>query len=597
MLEPDSRVVLLDQLRPPAGYRLHAAVATTFTLSMTTALIPPLAFAAFDVSTLADPIAALEAVRSCTDRVDVFCQAGQIAVPRSHSPLMAYLEPMIHPVRRPKPGSLFHPKVWFLHYRAEDLPDQFRLLCSTRNLTDSQAWDAVVTIDGTAEGADRPGNAPLAALIRRLPQLAVRGLTASRRARIESLAAAASQVVWNAPEDVREVAFHAFGVPGIISAPDFGGYRHLVISPFCNVEGIAEITRSSRGDVTIVSRLETLDEVGPEALSSFGNYILNPLASLDTEASEVPVPALNGLHAKIIVVERDRSAHVFVGSPNATGAAFGGNVEFAVELTGGASRLGVETFIGPDAPFRKLIETYTPGEIAKPDSTDELMRSLMATLRELAELRLTMTVEGPDAVGRYGLRLTSDDRLKLRSGFGLKAELLTVAGHAGDLAGGVPVDYVFTKVALAEISPFVVLYLTDLEHSTTTRPLQVSTVVHAGLVNDPEGRFDEILAAQFDNPGMLFRFLALLLGLGNGTAPQLGNGSSEGAGSRGDQPGAGLFEVVVNALATNPQALHDLDRLVASLQRTEKGRLVITSEFARLWDPVREALGVVEANP
>lgn len=26
MLEPDSRVVLLDQLRPPPGYRLHAAL-------------------------------------------------------------------------------------------------------------------------------------------------------------------------------------------------------------------------------------------------------------------------------------------------------------------------------------------------------------------------------------------------------------------------------------------------------------------------------------------------------------------------------------------------------------------------------------------
>ena len=45
MLEPDSRVVLLDQLRPPPGYRLHAAVATTFTLDLATAVVPSLAFA------------------------------------------------------------------------------------------------------------------------------------------------------------------------------------------------------------------------------------------------------------------------------------------------------------------------------------------------------------------------------------------------------------------------------------------------------------------------------------------------------------------------------------------------------------------------
>lgn len=120
MLEPDSRAVLLDQLRPPPGFRLEAAVATTFTLSLQTALVPPLAFAAFTVRDKADPIAVLEAVRSCTSRVDLYCQAGQIAVPRAHSDLMAFLEPMVHPVQAPRPGYLFHPKLWFLHYRDHD---------------------------------------------------------------------------------------------------------------------------------------------------------------------------------------------------------------------------------------------------------------------------------------------------------------------------------------------------------------------------------------------------------------------------------------------------------------------------------------------
>jgi hypothetical protein len=144
VLEPDSRVVLLDQLRPPYGYRLHAAVATTFTLDLTAAVVSPLAFASFEIRGTPDPIAALEAVRACTDRVDVFCQAGQIMVPAQHSDLMAYLEPMVHPVRRPKSGFLFHPNVWFLDYRTEGDPERYRLLCSTRNLTQSGAWDAVV---------------------------------------------------------------------------------------------------------------------------------------------------------------------------------------------------------------------------------------------------------------------------------------------------------------------------------------------------------------------------------------------------------------------------------------------------------------------
>lgn len=65
MLEPDGRMVLLDQLRPPPGYRLVSAVTTTFTLQLTAALVAPLAFASHEMRTRPDPIAALEAVRSC----------------------------------------------------------------------------------------------------------------------------------------------------------------------------------------------------------------------------------------------------------------------------------------------------------------------------------------------------------------------------------------------------------------------------------------------------------------------------------------------------------------------------------------------------
>ena len=122
MLAPDSRALLLESLRPPLGHRLDAAVATTFTLDFTAALVAPLAFAAHEVRASTDPMAILEAVRSSADRVDVFCQAGQVSVPLQPSDLMAFLEPMIHRVRRPRPGYLFHPKVWVLRYASPEAP-------------------------------------------------------------------------------------------------------------------------------------------------------------------------------------------------------------------------------------------------------------------------------------------------------------------------------------------------------------------------------------------------------------------------------------------------------------------------------------------
>lgn len=100
MLEPDTRAALTEQLRPPSGFQLAHAVATTFTLDLTAALSIPLAFAAHRVRESRDPIAILDAVRRAADKIDVFAQAGQVFEPRASSDLFALLEPMIHPSRR-----------------------------------------------------------------------------------------------------------------------------------------------------------------------------------------------------------------------------------------------------------------------------------------------------------------------------------------------------------------------------------------------------------------------------------------------------------------------------------------------------------------
>ena len=116
MLAPDSRTLLMDQLAPPPGATFDTAVATTFTLDLTATLLPTLAFTGFHLASgTSDPIATLESIRSTADRIDVFCQAGAIAVPEQAPDLLAFLEPMVHPVQPPGAG-LFHPKVWFVRY-------------------------------------------------------------------------------------------------------------------------------------------------------------------------------------------------------------------------------------------------------------------------------------------------------------------------------------------------------------------------------------------------------------------------------------------------------------------------------------------------
>lgn len=126
MLSPDERTLLVDLLAPPApGYRLEHAVATTFTLHLTALLPVPLGLAGADLSTSTDPLSILQAIRNYAGLIDVFCQAGHVAVPAQRNDLLAFLEPIVHQVKAPRPGHLFHPKLWVLRYVHDDESERF----------------------------------------------------------------------------------------------------------------------------------------------------------------------------------------------------------------------------------------------------------------------------------------------------------------------------------------------------------------------------------------------------------------------------------------------------------------------------------------
>jgi hypothetical protein len=188
MLQPTNRLMLVDALRPPAGFVLDTAVGTTFTLHLDALLLATMSFAMFDhldgADGTPDPIALLESVRRHADNITVFAQAGAMSGPRNHPPILAYLEDSVVPVRSPKPGHLFHPKVWALRF--VDGADQvrYRLVILSRNLTLDTSWDTIVQLDGVPS-VDPPNYIGVVGdFLDRLPDLAVHALdTAAPRRR------------------------------------------------------------------------------------------------------------------------------------------------------------------------------------------------------------------------------------------------------------------------------------------------------------------------------------------------------------------------------------------------------------------------------
>src|SRR5688500_3743586 len=66
-----------------------------------------------------DQMALLESLRRYAIRITVFCQAGQIHVPRQIQLLLGYLEESVHQVQAPR-GGVFHPKLTVLRFVADD---------------------------------------------------------------------------------------------------------------------------------------------------------------------------------------------------------------------------------------------------------------------------------------------------------------------------------------------------------------------------------------------------------------------------------------------------------------------------------------------
>jgi len=613
MLEPDGRAALTEQLRPPSGFQLAHAIATTFTLDLTTALSVPLAFAAHRVRESRDPIAILDAVRRAADKIDVFAQAGEIFEPRIASDLFALLEPMIHPSRAPRQNMLFHPKVWVLEYD-DGSARSYRMLCASRNLTNDRSWDLVVRLDGIAAEKPTEQSASLGAFVRALPAMSVQPLPEQRVARINELANAVSTVEWERPNDVRSLRFHSFGIPATTPEPLhelFDGIRHAIISPFLSDEGIRRIIPPRSTSIAVLARREQLERLDCGTLKRIEALVLDDAANdddigLDQEQSiresEVsPLPqteALVGLHAKAYVLDRRTGSHLFIGSANATEAAFGGNVEMLVEFEGPQPKLGVAAILGEDSRLRALTIPFEPEGNADVPADEVADHALDQALRSLAARRYfadVVTGEGaPDTSVNgaaeekcetdYCIRLSAEGPATVPEGMTARVTLLTRPANTGAVPGE---SVVFERLALTDITPFVVIRITD------GRGVRASTVVAAALEGDIPGRQDAVIARQLENRAAFMRLLALLLALEGGDGVfQFDPSDALGAGWAED--GSGLFETLVRAIGVEHGGLADVRRIIEHVRAAERRRPegtppVLPDGFDELWESVWSA--------
>jgi len=619
MLEPQSRTLLLDVLKPPPDYSLDYAVGTTFTLDLVALLAAPLAFALLDRSgpdgrISGDPVALLEALRRNADRFSIFCQAGRISVPKPDRLLLSYLERNVIGVTAPK-GGVFHPKVWAMRFVAKDAPVIYRFICSSRNLTFDRSWDTVAVLEG--ELVDRKNafshNHPLGDFVAGLPDLAVAGVPATTRERIDQFQNELRRVDFSAPEGFEG---HAFCPMGMGKYKEFlfdeRIDRMLVVSPFVAPDALKVLAEATRGDIHVVSRLEELqalpegalndidqvsvfsDEQTEEGGESGTESKVEPSSALESEAE----PELSGLHAKIYVADQGWNALIWTGSANATGAAFNKNVEFMLALAGKKSVAGIDALMaveGNQVGFRSFLKDYAPSE--EPIGEDAAKRQLE---QALDEIRLALSTAGlsvrvaqlpasdqwkVELLGEHIADLQLPGDLQIRA-WPISCRSETTAKPVRTTEGQGP-NAVFEPLAFEALTSFVAFEIALERESAAGR---VQFVLNLPAEGFPEDRSKRLLLRLLDNRDAVMRYIQLLLEAGQ-QAPGVDPGSfgqplagMSAAGNGGlAEP---LLEPLVRALHRDPQRLDDVARLVEDLKAAGAGARELPAGFDDIWVPI-----------
>lgn len=596
MIPPNTRSLLSDALTPPAGMRFDMGVVTTFSLDPTILLSIPLHLAWLGLGDshdpLTDPIRLVEALRRVASRLTVFSERGRMQAPDRPHPLYGLLEGMIHESVAPH-GGAFHAKLWLLRFASNEGKDSplLRLIVPSRNLTSDRSWDLCLQLEGKPERGILAANKPLSGFVAKLPKFTSKPLTEERTAELGVLSREVSRCRWNLPKDFNEARFHVLGTgrqpTGWLPerSEEMG-----VISPFLGEQALKALQKLTDKPVFVLSRGEEMDRI-PSVLRSFERCLtLNSQAEV-SDAEDVRLGQLQGLHAKAYVLKKGWDTHLVIGSANATDAALirGSNVEILVELIGRYSKIGrPESWISGEKSLQEILIDYTPPKSPlEVGPTPEALRlekmAAILTKMEL-ELRCAQETDG------WNLTLHSTSVAKLDD-ITMDIRPLSIAQEraitVSDLDPAQPVN--FGILAAAEITSLTAFRLRLSEEEAC---FALDLPLHGG----PEDREQAILRSILRNREAFVRYLLLLLADWGQlqTIPPSTMGNVNGLGSWGSESltDIPLFEMLAQAWAREPERLDDVAAMVERLHDTtgEHGEPILPEDFLEVWRVFKTAM-------
>ncbi|MBO7451618.1 MAG: phospholipase D family protein [Clostridiales bacterium] len=609
MFDPKSskdRVNYGEALLPPIGYSLERAVGTTYSLDLETLTAISIALGLVedtDSELMNNPIGMLNALQKVSEKIVIFCEAGQIKIPNKANALCLMLEKMVVPVKLPGARNqtgypAFHPKTWLLEYSNSEGEKTYRFVVMSRNLTFDHSWDVACALDGETVDYDDENSYPIQQFLKFLRKQLDKDLNNYERQykelsyfiKIITKVQFAQDSKFSSfdlmPLGISENAYNM--ASDSLLKDNF--HELVVMSPFIS-GGVISTFNDSRKDLTgtrrtLITRKSELPKISQGKASNFDVYVLKDdivdgesAISEGDDTSEYEDITKQDIHAKLFIRRKNGDVDLYLGSMNATSAAISSNVEMVLRLKTRQHILSGEKFLtdimgedrsGKRNPFElvEIDEGYEEVELTAQDIVERVIKSV-------CRLKMHANVT-PDDNGKFTLRLTAiydnyfDCIIRIRP--------LRVKSGYKELAN----TLVFSNLDSLELSEFYAVSVTK-DGCTLERVIMIPT---EGI---PEERDAEIIKSVINNRRAFIEYVAFVLG-DDYVQSFLENKKS--AGENGNWESGELvpavYEKMLKASVSNPERIKEIQYIT----RVIEDDLIIPKEFTEMYKVFCDTLGI-----
>lgn len=586
MLNPNNdRLYYGNILSPPTNYQLDFAIGTTYTLDLDALVCASISLGLSDDldSDLNDnSIYLLEALRSTSKKIAIFCENGQIKLPTNTTPLYILLEDMVFQVKTSKfiknRYASFHPKFWLIKFSGEN-GAIYRLIVLSRNLTFDRSWDISFSMEGhlTDESTDKND-----AIIHFINYLTKFSTDNEKTNEMKQIIDELRFVDFNLhSRTFNDFDFYVNGIGDKYNIQNSHLFESdslrklMIVSPFLSKDVISKFNnrKTNNTKALLFTRLNSIEPLKQKDCNNFEVYtlkdeIIDGESQVSEDAQEI---YKQDIHAKIYVVENEKHTDLYLGSLNASHNALYGNVEFMLKLQAKRNKLNIKQLAedlfngeqgGPKDPFQlRNVEDFNLKNGNEEDDFDLI-------IKYISRLNSKANITVKDDLYDIELTFENFDQDKLN---GVN---VTIKPLLSNKTSNFSRKMIFEKLNKLFLSEFFVVEINN----------ELSRVIKIPTTGMPEDRQKDVISSIIADENAFIKYVAFLLGdefilsadnnfvgnIGKGTNVQLPE----------------LYEKMLKATIYSPEKFKELEFLINALSDDN----VIPDGFEDLYNTFIEVL-------